>query len=139
MFVPVSQEALMGQTKQSSLATPGGASFTLAASQGKTFSGSCSLSRRRAGTITVEVNFSSVCPASQGKPSQGRGEEGGAAAERGAALARLGLKPWLEPPPDNCPCLPDTNKFVYIQIPICNTKIQIHICITQRYTNCQTD
>ena len=79
--------------------------------------------------ITVEVNFSSVCPASQGKPSQGRGEEGGAAAERGAALARLGLNPWLEPPPDNCPCLPDTNIFVYIQIQICNTKIQIHIYV----------
>ena len=90
MFVPVSQEALMGQTDQSSLAT---IRFTLSVT-GKKISwlaDSCSLRRRRRrrdGTITVEVDFSTLVSSQLCSSSEPRGGTGktGSGALAGARL-----------------------------------------------------
>ena len=96
MFVPVSQEALMGQTEQSSLAT---IRFTLSVT-GKKISWlahSCSLMRRRRrrrrdGTITVEVDFSTLVSSQlcSSEPRGGTGKTGSGALAR----ARLTIA-WL--------------------------------------------
>ena len=102
MFVPVSQEALMGQTEQSSLAT---IRFTLSVT-GKKISwlaDSCSLRRRRRrdGTITVEVDFSTLV-SSQLCSSEPRGGTGktGSGALAGARLTIAWLS--LSLPPAAC-------------------------------------
>ena len=102
MFVPVSQEALMGQTDQSSLAT---IRFTLSVT-GKKISwlaDSCSLRRRRRrdGTITVEVDFSTLV-SSQLCSSEPRGGTGktGSGALAGARLTIAWLS--LSLPPAAC-------------------------------------
>ena len=88
MFVPVSQDALMGQTEQSSLAT---IRFTLSVT-GKKISwlaDSCSLRRRRRdGTITVEVDFSTLVSSQLCSSSEPRGGTGktGSGALAGARL-----------------------------------------------------
>ena len=103
MFVPVSQEALMGQTEQSSLAT---IRFTLSVT-GKKISwlaDSCSLRRRRRrdGTITVEVDFSTLVSSQLCSSSEPRGGTGktGSGALAGARLTIAWLS--LSLPPAAC-------------------------------------
>ena len=101
MFVPVSQEALMGQTEQSSLAT---IRFTLSVT-GKKISwlaDSCSLRRRRRrrdGTITVEVDFSTLVSSQLCSSSETRGGTGktGSGALAGARLTIAWLSLSLPP------------------------------------------
>ena len=100
MFVPVSQEALMGQTDQSSLAT---IRFTLSVT-GKKISwlaDSCSLRRRRRrdGTITVEVDFSTLVSSQLCSSSEPRGGTGktGSGALAGARLTIAWLSLSLPP------------------------------------------